>query len=350
MPRPPGTLHSTASLGERRTSTPRPLHASLNRRHAQGVVPSLSTLHDQFLAEQRFAARRAEATLRGYRQCFRTLLNLRPDLTLEGLTPAAMTEFFRRLETRTRFVGRGLERRGVKASTVATYRNKLGRFFTWLKTNGHLAATPFAGMPGPRVEYEERQHLSRSAVERIFSHLIVAGSGQGRLLRRRNLAIFAILLYTGIRRGELLGLRISDLDLERREVTIRAATSKVRRSRVVPLNSNALSAVMDYLTELQRVPRSTEHLFPAESRSGALTTDGLAHLVKSVSLRSGVRFHLHQFRHTFAINFLNRGGDIVRLKELLGHRDIRMTSGYLRHLPTHAMRDAVESVTIDTLL
>lgn len=314
------------------------------------MAPSLSTLHEQFLAEQRFASRRAEATLCGYRQCFRTLLNLLPGLTLDGLTPVALTEFFRRLETRTRFVGRGIERRGVKASTVATYRNKLGRFFTWLHRNGHIAASPFSAMPGPRVEYEERQHLSRSSVERIFSHLILAGAGQSRLLRRRNLALFAILLYTGIRRGELLGLRVSNLNLERRELTIRAETSKSRRSRVVPLNSRALNAVVDYLSELRRVPHATEHLFPGDSRSGALTKDGLAHLVRSVGLRSGVRFHLHQFRHTFAINFLNRGGDVVRLKEILGHRDIRMTSGYLRHLSTHAMRDAVESVTLDTLL
>lgn len=312
--------------------------------------PSLVSLHEQFLAEQRFASRRAEATLSGYRQCFRTLLSLSPNLTIDGLTPAALTEFFRRLETRTRFVGSGLERRGVKSSTVATYRSKLGRFFTWLTSNGHIAASPLSVMPGPRVEYEEQQHLNRSAVERIFSHLILAGAAQSRLLRRRNLALFAILLYTGIRRGELLGLRISDLNLERREITVRAATSKARRSRVIPLNSRALSAVVDYLAELRRARYSTEHLFPADSRTGALTKDGLAHLVRSVSVRSGVRFHLHQFRHTFAINFLNRGGDVVRLKELLGHRDIRMTSGYLRHLPTHAMRDAVEGVTLDTLL
>lgn len=311
---------------------------------------SLSELHEQFIAEQRFTARRAEATLAGYRQCFRTLLCVMPDLSTEGLTPSALTEFFRRLETRARFVGRGLERRGVKASTVATYRNKLGRFFTWLQTNGHISTSPFASMRGPRVDYDERQHLERTAVERIFSHVTLAGTGQNRLLRRRNLALFTLLLYTGIRRGELLGLHVSDVNLDRRELAVRAETSKARRSRVVPLNANAVSAVSDYLTELRRARHTSEYLFPAQSRTGALTKDGLAHLVRSVSRHSGVRFHVHQFRHTFAINFLHRGGDVVRLKELLGHRDIRMTSAYLRHLPTHAMRDAVEAVTLDTLL
>jgi integrase/recombinase XerD len=59
---------------------------------------------------------------------------------------------------------------------------------------------------------------------------------------------------------------------------------------------------------------------------------------------------VHQFRHTFAVNFLNQGGDIAKLKQLLGHRDIRMTSAYLRCLPTSAMRTNVESISLDTLL
>src|SRR5262245_21126614 len=132
-------------------------------RHREGMDDPLSILHDRFLAEKRFVSRRAEATLRGYRQSFHTLTALLPDLKCEGLTPAAITEFFRRLDTRSRFVGRGLERKGVKASTVATYRSKLGSFFRWLQRNGHLAANPFASMPSPRVEYEERQHLDRVA-------------------------------------------------------------------------------------------------------------------------------------------------------------------------------------------
>jgi site-specific recombinase XerD len=314
------------------------------------MADSLSDLHDQFLAEQRFASRRAEATLRGYRQCFGTLTALLPNLTLAGLTSSVMTEFFRRLDTRTRFVGRGLERTGVKASTVATYRSKLGRFFRWLQTNGHLATNPFAAIPGPRVEYEERQHLDRSAVERIFANLILDGSRQSRLLRRRNLAIFALLLFTGIRRGELLGLRVADVNLERNELMVRAETSKSRRTRVVPLNSKASRTLIDYFAELRQARVRNEYLFPSDSQSGALTRDGLKHLVAQVSRQSGVRFHVHQFRHTFAVNFLNRGGDVARLKQLLGHRDIRMTSGYLRHLPTHAMRDAIEGVTLDSLL
>lgn len=289
----------------------------------------LARLHLEFMTEQRFAARLSPVTLRGYSQSFDLLVALMPAITKEHLTPATMIEFFRRLETRTRVVGRGRELIGVKTSTVATYRSKLGRFFSWLKTRGHLAANPFEAMPYPRVEYEDRKYLGRMVVERIFSAIALTAEWRGRFLRKRNVALFSTLLYTGMRKGELLGLRVTDIDLDRLEVTIRAETSKSRQRRVVPINSKLCLALEDYFEERDKLRHQSEYLLT--SSSGApFTADGLKHLVEHIKRLSGVNFHVHQFRHTFAVNFLNRGGDIAKLKQLLGHRDIRMTSGELR--------------------
>jgi site-specific recombinase XerD len=325
-----------------RTATPVP--------RLSGGLAGLIGLHEQFLGEQRYSARLSPATLRGYHQSFALLVSLIPTLSAEQLTPAAMTEFFRRLETRSRMVGRGQERVGVKSSTVATYRSKLSGFFDWLKVNGHISANPVEGMPYPRVEYEDRKYLGKAAVERIFAALVLNAPWRHRLLRTRNIALFSTLLYTGLRKGELLALRITDLDLQRLELTVRAETSKSRLRRVVPINSKLLVALEDYLAERRKLPLQSEHLFVGASGRAPLTAEGLKHLIEQVKHASVVRFHAHQFRHTFAVNFLNRGGDVAKLKQLLGHRDIRMTSVYLRCLPTSAMRTDVESITLDTLL
>lgn len=261
-----------------------------------------------------------------------------------------MTEFFRRLETRSRLIGRGQERRGVKTSTIATYRSSLGRFFEWLRGRGEILANPFFGMPYPRVEYLDRKYLSKASVERILAALVLSAPGRTRLLRTRNLALFSTLLYTGVRKGELLGLRLTDLDLEHMELSVRAETSKSKFRRVVPLNSRALTALEDYLDQRRSLPLQSDHLFVGASGQAPFTADGLKHLVEQVKRISGVPFHLHQFRHTFAVNFLNRGGDVAKLKQLLGHRDIRMTSAYLRCLPSSAMRNDIECITLDTLL
>lgn len=311
---------------------------------------TLGVLHERFVAEQRFSACRSPSTLRGYQQSFATLNRLMPTLTPDQLTSTVMTEFFRRLDGRTRLVGRGHERVGVKASTIATYRSKLCRFFRWLAARGVIPADPFQGMPYPRVQYEDRQYLGRKEVERIFAALSLGAPWKSRMLRRRNLAIFATLLYAGLRKGELLGLRITDVDLDRLELTVRAQTSKSRLLRVVPLSSKVVAALEDYFAERRRRPMQSEHLFTDGSGTHPLTSAGLKHLIERTKEASGVSFHAHQFRHTFAVNFLNRGGDVAMLKQLLGHRDIRMTSAYLRCLPTSAMRSDVESVTLDTLL
>lgn len=309
---------------------------------------ALTRLHEEFVSEQRFAARLSPVTLRGYSQSLALLLSLMPTLTLEQLTPAGMTAFFRRLETRRRVVGKGTSV-GIKATTVATYRSKLNRFFTWLKARGHIMSNPFDGMPYPRIAYEDRKYLGRSEVERIFSALVASARLRTRFLRKRDVALFALLLYTGIRKGELLGLRVTDIDLDHREVTIRAETSKSRLRRVVPINARLHLALEDCLEERHKLHHSSEYLITSTS-GRPFTADGLKHLVERIKALSGVEFHVHQFRHTFAVNVLNQGGDIAKLKQLLGHRDIRMTSAYLRALPTGAMRTDVESLALDTLL
>jgi len=309
----------------------------------------LVRLHDQFLAELRFSARLSPATLRGYRQSFALLLALMPTLSVGQLTPAAVTEFFRRLDTRKR-EQRGAVRVGIKASTVAAYRSKLSRFCAWLEDRGHISANPFKGMPYPRVIYEDRKFLARPSVERIFATLVLNATWRSRFVRKRNIAIFSILLYTGVRKGELLGLRVTDLDLDRLVLTIRAETSKSKIRRVVPINSKLCLALEDYLEERQRKNRSSEFLLLSSSGDRPLTENGLKHLIRQVGEVAKVSFHAHQFRHTFAVNFLSHGGDIAKLKQLLGHRDIRMTSQYLRCLPTTIMRNDVESLSLDTLL
>ena len=319
------------------------------RPSATARATTLVDLHREFLAEQRFSARLSPVTLRGYAQSFALLQSLLPGLSAEQLTAETLTEFFRRLESRPRVQERGETVAGVKSSTIATYRSKLNRFFSWLQARGHIPRNPFAGMPYPTVRYDDRKYLGRSEVERIFSVLVLQGPWRSRFLWKRNIALFSLLLYTGIRKGELLALRVTDLDLDRLELTVRPETSKSRLRRVVPINAHLCLALEDYLHERHRLRLQSEYLL-TNSKGTPLTADGLKHLVNQAQRLSGVPFHVHRFRHTFAVNVLNQGGDIAKLKQLLGHRDIRMTAQYLRALPARALRTDVERVSLEALL
>ena len=310
----------------------------------------LAQLHREFVTEKRYSARLSEVTLRGYEQGFALLREVMPDIGVDRLTTATMTEFFRRLETRSRIVGRGIKKMGVKKSTIATYRSKLSQFFGWLERRKYLKANPFTIMEYPDVQFEDRKFLGRSEIHKIFAALAFGIARQSTFLQRRNLAIFAMLLYTGIRKGELLQLRVFDLETNRSELTVRAETSKSRLRRTIPISTELMKMLRDYLIERSRRKVTTPYLFVSSGKDGRLTGDGLKHLVEAVRKASGVRFHVHQFRHTFAVNVLNSGSDIAKLKQLLGHRDIRMTATYLRCLPTSAMRGDLERLALDTLV
>ena len=147
-----------------------------------------------------------------------------------------------------------------------------------------------------------------------------------------------------------MGLTLNDIDLDRKQLTVRAETSKSKNNRVVPLNLMAIQKIKDYLEERKRKGYTSEYLFMSNNKDEKFTKHGLKHIIKKVKEYSGVKFHIHKFRHTYAVNLVNNSCDVSKVKQLLGHRDIRMTSAYLRCLPTSAMRGDVERITLDNLL
>jgi len=310
----------------------------------------IRTLHIEFIKECEFVARLSPETIRGYKECFHIFIKLIPNCELQMINTQLMIEFFKRLEKRTRIIGRGTKVKGVKKSTIATYRNRLNRYFNWLVLKGHLKDNPFRHMEYPNVTYLDRKFLKKEHIEKIFTSVYLNIKWKNAFIKKRNLALLYILLCCGIRRGELLGLKSYDIDMDRRVITVRAETSKSKRDRVLPLNTTTIEVLIEYIKERQKVGCSTSFFFVSSNHDGGLSSSGLKHLINKINESSGVKFHVHQFRHTFAINLLNNGCDIVKLKNLLGHSDIRMTTVYLRCLPTGSMKADVELITFDNLI
>jgi len=304
-------------------------------------------LFDEFVFECEFSQKLRTETLLGYKRAFAVFIKLKPDVSLETMNSYTITQFFRILNERERIVGKGTIRIGVRKSTVATYWSKLNSFFRWLKQKKYIAENPFDEMTYPAPSYVDKKFLKRDSVEKIFSSLL-AYSDRSLLIFKRNLTIFNILLFCGLRREELVFLQVRDLDLERRLLTVRAETSKSGRTRHLPIHSQIVLHLKDYLNE--RRGYKTQYLIVSGNRDDRLSYAGLNRLVNKVRELSGVRFHLHQFRHTFAVNFLKTSNNIAKLKQLLGHNDIRMTMQYLRCLPTKEMRGDIENMSIDHLI
>lgn len=304
-------------------------------------------LFDEFIYEAEFVRKVKSETLRGYNHTFRLFTKLNPNISCETLSASTIIDFFRVLQERKRIVGRGNIKVGIKKSTVTTYWGKLNAFFQWLYSKGYIKINPFSELPYPTTSYEDKQFLLKDDIEKIISAIHVHHDNNI-LILKRNLVLFYLLLFCGLRREELMKLQIRDLDLDRKMLTIRADTSKSGRSRQLPIHSTLLMYLKDYLAA--RRSYTSPFLIVSSKKDERLTLEGLKHLVLKLRNSSGVTFHLHQFRHTFAINFLKRSNNIASLKQLLGHKSLNMTLIYLRCLPTDQMRPDIEAMSIDNLI
>ena len=309
--------------------------------------PNLNNLFNTFLDEQRYVARKAEETLRGYQSSFGLLKSLIPAIELETVSAESLTLFFKKLSDRERISGK-LLKKGVKTSTSATYRSKLNSFFAWLKTKGYLAENPFTGIPCPQPNYDDLKWLRKEEIQNLISS--IALNSHNRFLAERNKLIILIGLYCGLRKNEILSLKTYDLDLERRILTVQAITSKSRRERSLPMHDELLKGLKFYLEERKKLGYKTPYLLVSDNRDNKLSKGGFKHFIEKLKADSGSKFHIHQLRHTFAVNMLANGCDLAKLKQLLGHTDIRMTVKYLRCLPPELMRSDIAKLSLAGLV
>ncbi|MEM7085241.1 MAG: site-specific integrase [Bacteroidota bacterium] len=306
----------------------------------------IDQLFEMYISECRYTKRLSPQTIKGYGEVFSTFLKILPEFSsVEQLNPSLVTEFFRRISVRKRSVGNTIKT-GIRESTISTYYNKLMAFFRWLELNDYIKfgsiSNKVARPPAPI--YTDQRELNIDEIAKIIT-AITMNSMNDQFVYLRDLAIISVLLYSGIRRGELLGLRVHDVDFERKRLFISHRTSKSKFDRYIPMHSTLALHLTSYLNERRKRKANTPSLFISSKRNTGLTEHGLKHWVTKYSKLSNVNFHLHRFRHTFACNLARAGTNTVSIKTLLGHTSIRMTERYLRSIQTEDSRDDIEKLS-----
>jgi integrase/recombinase XerD len=305
---------------------------------------NLKKLNSQFIAECKYSSRLRDETIRGYVNTFKLFeLIMKEIITTKDLTPSSLVEFFKQLDTRDRKLNNGKIQVGVKNTTIKTYWAKLNVFFKWLEKSDYIEKNPFEGKKSPRVSYDDFKRLTDEEVRKIITSIVQGGNKP--FAYCRDMFMVNLFLLTGMRRTEFISLKLTDLDLYRRTVTIRGETSKSKFSRTLQMNSALFLMLNNYLKERKRMGYKTDNLIVSTTKDRGLTIDGLNHWNKRVVKASGVKFHPHMFRHTFACKLVEANVSIYKIKELMGHTDIRMTVKYLRSLNTADMGEDLEKIS-----
>ena len=296
---------------------------------------------DQYLSECEYTKRLSSHTMSSYRDVMKNFLNVMPEVTTPlDLHPYVIHEFFKRLGKRAKRNDKEL-----KVSTIRTYFNKLNVFFNWLEINDIIEKDSLTSkiIKPPNPRYHDAKALSEPQVAKIMATIALRNMDNDCLLKR-DLAMIKTLLYTGVRKGELLGLRIQDVDFMQKTLFINRDTSKSKKSRCIPLHYSLLTALKFYLKTREQQNIISEYLFVSIKRNTPLTRQGMKYWVKKYKRLSGINFHLHQFRHTFACNLAIQGTNIISIKNLLGHSTTQMTERYLRSIKTEDARSHIDSL------
>lgn len=245
--------------------------------------------------------------------CFRNFF----ELTEEGLTWQTVDSDLIR-----RWMVSRLER-GIAPGTVKRSMSSLRSFFRYMLKIGEMKVDPTRRVQNPKVGKALPVFVKTSEMDRLLDDVPFPANFAG--LRDR--FVLLLLYSTGIRRAELIGLDICDVNVDKCELKV---TGKRNKQRIIPMGK-------ELVREYVRYQNARTAQFGNEQ--GPLVLDDKGHRISPTRVYKTVKTYLgyvttqkkkspHVLRHTFATALLNNGADLLAVKELLGHESIATTEVY----------------------
>jgi site-specific recombinase XerD len=306
--------------------------AVISRRNAE--VYSLPTL-DLHLEIERYLAvcsarQFSPRTIAAKNFYFHRLFEFLEDHELKQCGEAELLRFFAELRDK---------RTGelMRPVSVESFHRCYKTFFSWLVSDETLEVSPMRRVPAPRVLADQVQPLD---MEQVRALLKAARVSQ---FNRRNTALVLLMIDTGLRVSEVCALRVGDIDLKGRALSI---IGKGNRRRTVHYTPTTSVALWNHLRERRdgtkraddehsALPSPRRALFVALAGAYAgepMTRSGIyqviADLGRAAKIR-GVRVSPHTLRHTFATEMIRNSAYQDTVQQLLGHSDPRMTQRYV---------------------
>lgn len=226
---------------------------------------------------------------------------------------------------------------GLKPSTVNIRISTLRSFFNWLTKEQIIHINPAKHLKKQRVDEDSIGAFSDEQID-----LLLDAPNQKTFTGFRDFVMMELFLQTGLRAGELVSLTEEDIDFKTRLIRLPGAKNKNRRYRVIPISTIMVRLLMELISENKRFFSGTEQIF-LSNYGDPVTISNIADRIKNygkmVGIYKEVRCSPHTFRHTFALNFLKSGADIIALQRILGHSSMDMVRKYVQH-STEDLMDA----------
>jgi site-specific recombinase XerD len=229
----------------------------------------------------------------------------------------------------------------VNPTTVGIRWRSIRAFFNWLCREGYLPIAPTKRIEHPKQPKMLPKCLSDSELIALLGKAKARAHTWNGL---RDYAILLTLLDTGIRRGELLNMTVSCLNMQDHSMKV---IGKASRERQVFFGSKLRRELQKWLNK-RTLKLPGDALFCArDGYALSEVTDIIAKLARSAEMK---RIGCHALRHTFATNFVRNGGDPFSLQRLLGHTNIETSLVYVHMVGAELRRVHAKSSPLDRLV
>lgn len=207
-------------------------------------------------------------------------------------------------------------------TTINQRLTALKKYFDWCIELSLVMSNPTYEFKHKTIKKKRSQALSRAEVRKI----IRAAGGYG---NQRDITILELMLNTGLRREEVLNLKVSDINISPRKGSVLVRDSKTGESRIVPLNSKIRGEFEKYFATFSPPLKPEDPLW--HGQRGALKNPATINkIVNKYARKAGLNnVTPHKLRHTLATRYLeNNPGNIRGLAEILGHSSLDTTMIY----------------------
>ena len=243
-----------------------------------------------------------------------------------------------------------LDTRNLSPSSINSYLINLQTFYNWLKTHGYI--TERVGVQKIKVSEKSIKPFSEAQMEMIKDRILwrmenAVGQQKARkVFYKCHLRAYYVARYAGLRCGELVNLRLSDIDLDTREIWVRDVGDSIvkgAREESVPMSDTLYKFIKKDLEDRRAYEvwfLDTGFGYRAYSRSMNLSNAMKVHL-DALGI-SGIK-PLHGFRAAFCRNLGISGAPLPILKDLMRHKDLQTT---LRYMDIHSPSDKLRAVNL----
>ena len=218
-----------------------------------------------------------------------------------------------------------LRGQNLSAASVARQLSSWRGFYAFACRRLGYAHNPCIGLRPPKAAKALPQVLSPDTCTQLLNGAHAAAADDA--LQARDRAMFELFYSSGLRLSELADLDLNDVNLQSGEAEV---TGKGRKTRIVPVGQQALSALAAWLQQRLPLARDNTVALFLNQRGTRLTPRSIQLRLKRWTLQAGLNQHVHPhlLRHAFATHVLQSSGDLRAVQEMLGHASISTTQVY----------------------